>query len=688
MTTENDESLEADLNAEVLLLAEATGFDQPLATTFADLGLQLLVEAGDLLAPIAGEVSKRTSQISAVDWDDERHVLSCIVSLFSSDQGTVEFGRAELLTGVARLTAFIEEARAGSASSMISTDSARDLALTIEQTLPEADRLQLFVLTNQLYLGDRVEIADIGGVKTELFVRDVKSLRALSDVADHSAGLDVRMVDFSSPGIEALGPISSGPGHSVYLVILPGDLLADIYAAFGPRLLELNVRSFLQARNKVNRGIQQTIATEPEVFLAFNNGLSLTASAVERTMAGGRLVISTMNDLQIVNGGQTTASLYHAKYRLKADLRRVQVQAKLTVLESETRSELAPKISLYANSQNPIRMADFSANDPFHVAIQRISRGAVVPPNSAAPAGSKWFYERSRGQYADLASAANSPAKLSQLRAEYPVRQKFMKTDIAKYELLWDQRPHTVALGGEKYFSQFMQLLRERPSQVVPDETYFQHLIAKAILWKSADLVVSRLGLGGYKAQTVGYTMSLISKRTAQRIDLPDVWNRQAPPEAWEDAITRLAPLVHNKLIESAGSRNVSEWAKRADCWAAVETIDWHAPAALVSAREYAVGRSITAPSQTGTSLPASDDELAARSAVESFGGTAWFELSAWAKDTNNLAPWQRGLAFSLGRLTSQSKIPSEKQALRGVEILVEAERLGFRQSGASPGPE
>jgi len=56
-----------------------------------------------------------------------------------------------------------------------------------------------------------------------------------------------------------------------------------------------------------------------------------------------------------------------------------------------------------------------------------------------------------------------------------------------------------------------------------------------------------------------------------------------------------------------------------------------------------------------------------------------WFQISKWAKETNNLKPWQRGLAFSIGKLCGQSKPVSPKQAKQGMIILEEAERLGFK---------
>ncbi|MFA4885878.1 MAG: AIPR family protein, partial [Desulfotomaculaceae bacterium] len=192
---------------------------------------------------------------------------------------------------------------------------------------------------------------------------------------------------------------------SVYLALLPGNILALLYEKHGARLLERNVRSFLQTKGQVNKGIRDTLRDEPDMFLAYNNGISVTAERVEIIRdENGKPSITKIRDMQIVNGGQTTASIFnsHNDRKIKADLTNVFVQMKLSVIEDATQmDEIVPKISAYANTQNKIQVADFSANDPFHRKIEEISRVTWAP----AQGGMKplnWFYERARGQYADM----------------------------------------------------------------------------------------------------------------------------------------------------------------------------------------------------------------------------------------------------------------------------------------------
>ena len=181
------------------------------------------------------------------------------------------------------------------------------------------------------------------------------------------------------------------------LVVMPGKLLAQIYGLYGARLLEQNVRTFLQARTKVNQGIIRTIEESPGMFFAFNNGLTATAAEVELSQAAnGGLGVSAMRDLQIVNGGQTTASILYAQDRDKAVLDEVFVQMKLSVVDSERISDVVPLVSRYANTQNRVSEADFFSSHPFHRELERISRMTPAPARAGSLVSTKWFYERKR----------------------------------------------------------------------------------------------------------------------------------------------------------------------------------------------------------------------------------------------------------------------------------------------------
>ena len=380
-----------------------------------------------------------------------------------------------------------------------------------------------------------------------------------------------------------------------------------------------------------------------------------------------------------MNGGQTTASLYHAATKAKADLSAVQVQAKLSVVDPDQLESIVPKISEFANSQNKVNTADFSANHPFHVKVEELSRTIWAPAADGSQHMTRWFYERARGQYADELARERTPARQRKFREVHPASQRFTKTDLAKYENTWDQLPANVSLGAEKNFREFMLRLKER-GDYLPDGEYLERLIAKAILFKRSGKLIGALALGGYRAQTVTYTLALIANRTGQRLNLADIWRRQTLTAELESTIETLAPRVHETLLAAPGKGNVGEWAKKPTCWAAMQKLDWE-PSSALSLQLVPASRATRTRNESSVAEVLSAEERTAMDAVLAVYAVSWFELAAWAKQTDNFQSWERGLAFSLGRLRSADKEPSRKQAVQGERILAEARRLGFRHA-------
>ncbi|WP_163014228.1 AIPR family protein, partial [Pseudomonas viridiflava] len=167
-------------------------------------------------------------------------------------------------------------------------------------------------------------------------------------------------------------------------------------------------------------------------------GIAATAGnlIIQETSAGPR--ITNVTNLQIVNGGQTTASLAYAKRGALgrkdfADLSEVMVQMKLSILPSERVGLLTPEIARYANSQNKVSDADFFSNHPYHVRLEEFSRRIFTSPSGGAQHGTHWFYERARGQFSNE-QAKLTAAQKSQFLIQNPKAQLFNKTDVAKYE--------------------------------------------------------------------------------------------------------------------------------------------------------------------------------------------------------------------------------------------------------------
>ena len=125
------------------------------------------------------------------------------------------------------------------------------------------------------------------------------------------------------------------------------------------------------------------------------------------------------------------------------------VQMKLSVIDSEQSEVVVPRISEYANTQNRVNAADFFSNHPFHIRMEEFSRRIWAPAQQGAQRETKWFYERARGQYADAQSKL-TPGEQKRFKAEYPKPQMFTKTDLAKFENVWDDHPKWVNLAARR----------------------------------------------------------------------------------------------------------------------------------------------------------------------------------------------------------------------------------------------
>lgn len=424
--------------------------------------------------------------------------------------------------------------------------------------------VRLFFLTDGEVKSAEVEQEQISGYELRYVFWDIKKLSRLR-VGERET-IELNFVKNYGGAVPALLAADSIGEYRTFLAFFSAPMLARIYGEHGQRLLERNVRAFLQAKGKVNKGLQQTLREDPHRFLAYNNGLCCTAAEVDlEPGVDGHVRLKRVRDFQIVNGGQTTASIYHAMKKEKVDVSGVIVQVKLTVLTDPARVvDIVPLISKYANSQNKVNAADFSANGPFHNQLESLSRSMWAPPRSGLERGTQWYYERARGSFMDDKARQGTPARIRQWAAERPPEQKFTKTDLAKYEHTWLGLPHLVCRGAEKNFIEFAQRQEEEGAPLV-NGLYFQHLVAKAVLWRTAEKLFTTLELPQFRAQSVAYALSWLAERSGRRIDLNRIWADQRVPSGLCDAIPAVLKEAHSHLLRQTG--NVGEAAKRPECW-------------------------------------------------------------------------------------------------------------------------
>ena len=370
---------------------------------------------------------------------------------------------------------------------------------------------------------------------------------------------------------------------------MPGKFLAEIYGLYGARLLEQNVRTFLQAKTKVNTGIVKTLETQPEMFFAYNNGLTATAAGITTArLADGSLGIATIENLQIVNGGQTTASILYAsdvqRRDRRADLSRVFVQMKLSVLNPNLLENIVPKISRFANTQNKISEADFFSSHPIHLVLQKMSRQLSAPAKPGSLSGSKWFYERARGQYRDRL-AYGTAAERRRFELEFPRDQFIDKTDLAKFEVTFQCRPHVVSRHAQKCFLEYAEQVGKawEASEAQFNEHWFRSVVAKAIAFRWTDKMIGHSAWyqedRGYKAQVVTYTLAWLVNHLYKQgleLDLNIIWQRQELPAEIGEVLRQLARQVATTLKNAPPQmKNVGEYCKQQACWAVVSGAEY-----------------------------------------------------------------------------------------------------------------
>ncbi|NMZ56706.1 abortive phage infection protein [Pseudomonas lundensis] len=635
-----------------------------------------LIEAGEVEDVNICFYKSRGMQLNGYNVNQDEDGLDIFVALFNQQTPPVTVTKAQCEAAFRQAETCLRKGLTGFHSTLEESSESYDAFQRIHELRDSLASCRIFLLTDGVVNQDTFHPEEGGDISVTLHVWDAARLYRLATSGKKFEPIEIDFPEEFGENIPCLSLADPNSDYKGYLAVIPGEVLAGIYEKYGPRLLERNVRSFLQARGNVNKGIRKTILEEPHRFFAYNNGVSATADDIEFGQDG--LSITKIRNLQIVNGGQTTASLYYTAKKDKADLQGIFVQAKISVIPEDQLEHIVPLISRFANSQNKVNDADFYANDPFHVEIEGLSRTVWAPAVDGSSRQSKWFYERARGQYLDAKAREGTPARKREFDATFPTRQKLTKTDLAKYENTWMQLPHIVSLGAQKNFNDFAIRLKER-GRVDVDVRYFEHLIAKAIIFNKADRIVREQSFGGYKANIVTYTIAWISNRTSQRIDLDSIWKNQDISPALHDVIREVSMAVHRVIVSPPNGKNVTEWCKRKECWEKIKDSNVNIGSALGEELIGVSNKTGSSKGNQGLSAP-NEHEQQLITSVTDVPADIWFQISKWSKETNNLQPWQRSLAFSIGRLVSTSGNVSIKQAKHGAVILEEVQRLGFKE--------
>ena len=667
MANKTMEQFYTDFLEEIQMSVDADLSGWNIEDFFTSIMLEYLEEAGEaddyIMCPFRGY----GLQLNAYSLTEDYENLTIYVSIYNDNDNDKpkSIGQQDIDAAIKRAIQLYQKAVNDLYTSFQKDNDTYEFAISLHDHKDDIKTVRICALTNGLVKPIDFKNISIGNSEVSFSIWDIDRLYRCVMSGKMRETIEIDFQDKFNLTIPCIENATSDK-YSVYLAIISGELLAGLYDEFRDRLLEKNVRSFLQVKGAVNKGIRDTLRDEPDMF---------TAESVEIVRdENGKPSIKSIRDMQIVNGGQTTASIFnaHKDKKVNADLSKVFVQMKISVINSsDDMDDIVPRISAFSNTQNKVQVADFSANDPYHRRIEELSR-TIWAPAQGGLLPQNWFYERARGQYADMLARESTTLRRKKYKEQHPL---FTKTDLAKYENTWDQLPFYVSEGAQKNFRRFTIRVSQRKGKL-PDEQYYHNLIAKAIMFRRTEKLVSQQQYGGYRANIVTYTLAFLSYKTAQRIDLERIWKEQALTEALEKEIVEVSRFIQQTIVNPPGGANVGEWCKKEKCWKEIREHEYEISKEL--ADELISVEKAKKEQVTDSSIELTENDQSIIDEAASIPATTWFELSRWAKETQNFAPWQRSIVFSVGTLIGREKKPSIKQSIQALKVYKGALEKGF----------
>jgi hypothetical protein len=667
---------------------------------FTQIALEMLAEAGETenATPAYDEKelgTKEQHKINGYAMSDNYENVDLFISIFQNAETPQRIAKEEIDRAAKRVANFFRKAFYNDYEKDIDESSpifqfAYDLAKLpeIRETLV---RVNAIILTNGTYNGDIPKQKEVAGQDIYYNVFDINRLYAISEKSHISIELDFEEQQIKIPCLKA--PIENADYES-YIAIMPGQGLATLYKQFGSRLLEQNVRSFLQFTGKINKGIRKTINEESHMFLAYNNGISATADHIELDETGH--YVKKISNLQIVNGGQTTASIYHTWDKDNANISNIFVQMKISVIKKEdSYSEIVSRISKYANTQNKVNDADFSANNPILIELEKISRRSFSPITQQCNIPTIWFFERANGQYKNMRLRDGfTKARAKQFDLKYPKKQVFKKTDLAKFVNSYGEvqegkkvtiGPHIVVRGNEKNYAQFIN--NNLPKKVTG--VYFEDVIAKFILFREAEKLygIKPNNIGEMRNAVVPYAISLFGYLTDYKLNLEKIWKNQRISDELAAVLYSLMKQLNKFILRNSPSSHYIEWAKKEDCWKTVKQQRWDIDLDSIKA-DFATDEQLKKRKSVADNLDV--DTIQTKYEISllcSIPYALWKKIGEWGRDTGFLSTSQQSFADEMANTVKHNrpiKDDKRRRAMniykivceKNIELLAEADEL------------
>lgn len=691
---ENNEVLEfrAALLDEVALNSEAN--NELSYTSFVNVFTEYLSDAGfisdfsyaNYRRPF--KAGRRNARIDGYSENIFEETISLVVADFYNGSEPITLTRTDAMQSYKECMAFVEESFRGILKNEIDKS---DPAYYLSQLLYEYHSRGKIRKIKILLISDKVRSAGTKIIDPET-VEDVSVEFAIWTIDRLFANIrnegETREILFSDYGIESVRCLYiNSAEYPGYMCAMPGTLLANLYEKLDTELLEGNIRSFLSTKVAVNSGIRKTIINEPNRFFIYNNGISATASSVITEEVDGQTYLKGVVDFQIVNGGQTTASLYNSRYKDKADLSAIFVPMKLTVVEKDQAKTVIPSIAEYANTQNKVAAADFFSNHEFCQKMERYSRRCRVTPTGGAQYDTFWFFERAKGQYTQ-AQIGKTPAQIREFKLQFPKNQLFTKTDLAKFRNSWACMPDTVSKGAQTNFQKFADDIKKSYDEKANEynEKYFKETVALGLLFHAIESLVSvqEWYQQGYRAQIVTYSIALFSKLMAKQfpdysIDFQKIWCDQKVPTLIMNEMISITKIVNDSINDpSRETVNVTQWCKRAECWKRMQNnctytlINKILNCCISHDEELSDRAHARKDSKT-------DEGITAETEVYNYGSSNWKRLNEFAVERKLIKSVDESKALSIATQIP-NKLTNSYQSKLLIELLNRALDNGFKK--------
>lgn len=671
-----------------LVKEEAVENGTSVEQQFTENVLDYIKEEGAAVSPelfycVNKECSRPTEadyyKINAFDYSESAGILDLFITSYIEGEGLNELSKKKIELAHNSLMHFLTKCLKDEKMYQKYLVEDAEVSEVIETIRSEFKNknislIRFFVLSNgQLKIDYHMPAEITVGDATfdfEFNIWDISAIRNSEIAAQHDGAIIVDFETEFANSIECL-EMSENNGVKSYLAIIPAIILAKVYKQYKTRLLNQNVRNYLGGTIKVNKGMAKTLREDPAMFFAYNNGISSTASKVGlRQDEGGKLYITNVTNWQIVNGGQTTNTIYNMHNR-GFDLKNAYVTLKISEINFEDdkkKSSAISDIARYANSQTQIKESDLAANIDYMLKLDEISKSEWTPANSARK-NTQWFFERMRGQY-DEAKGEPRTKKAKDFINQHPKKQRFTKTDIAKWEMAWAIRPDIASKGGEQSFD-FFHKTQLKIDSIEADKNYFHHLIAKAIIYQTIADICKQSGIKGYINIICNYVLATLSWKSRGNLDLDYVWNHQEIHPSMRITIEQAIDIV-NKYILKLGQEglNPTVKAKREPFWKEITL------------------RMVGLPELDKALLSVNEEELTAESQAkiekfEQMPTETWRQLAIWGKDSRKLSLLERKKLDHAFALSSADKKLPFNIISDVMDIYKKSQDLGYAQQAS-----